>query len=211
MHPDELDIDPRRRLLAMKRRDAPPRLAPGQEGFTLVELLVGASVGLLVVGAMVMLLTSTLRSQPQGEDRSAQIQDARVVLERTVRELRQGKAVTGVPATESQITVDAFTRSGCNGGPPTTSAVVCRVTYACTGVAGSVTCTRKAGTAAAQTILTGLTTASVFSYGSTTAPDCNVGTIGTPRLVCMKLSYPGDGGAESVTVEDSAYLRNAST
>ena len=189
---------------------APARRRPvaaEEAGFTLVELLVAASISLIVLGGIVMLLTSVLRSQPENEDRAAQIQDARVVLERAVRELRQGKAVPGAPGTSTQLTVDAYTRSGCNGGPPTAKAVLCRVTYACVQGGGSSSCTRRAGPGAARTIVTGLASPNVFSYGATTSPECNLTTIGVPSLVCLKLTYAGAGG-ETVTVEDSAYLRN---
>lgn len=180
----------------------------GEAGFTLVELLVAMSIGLIVLAGVVMLLTSVLRSQPENEERTAQIQDARVVLERAVRELRQGKAVEGAAGTPTQIIVDAYTRSGCNGGPPTAQAVLCRVTYACAESGGSASCTRRAGTGPATTVVTGLASADVFSYGSTSAPQCNLTTIGLPSLVCLTLTYPGEDGGETVTVEDSAYLRN---
>ena len=192
-------------------RRAPARRPPaaaGEAGFTLVELLVAISISLLVLGGIILLLTSVLRSQPENADRAAQIQDARVVLERTVRELRQGRAVAGAAGTSTVLTVDAYTRSGCDGEPPTAEAVPCRVTYACIESGGSGSCTRRAGSGPATTVVSGLASPHVFSYGATTAPECNQTTIDTPTLVCLKLTYPDDDGEETITVEDSAYLRN---
>jgi Tfp pilus assembly protein PilW len=182
-----------------------------ERGFTLAEMLVAAAAGLIVIGALVMVMSSVLRAQPQNEDRAAQIQQARVGLERMVRELRQGSPVTGGAATATQLTVDTYTRSGCNGGSPTASAVLCRVTYACTQSGSLASCTRRAGTGAAVTVLTGLRSAQVFSYGTTTSPTCTASGAGTPSLVCLTLAYPAIGGGEAVTIEDSAYLRNPTT
>jgi Tfp pilus assembly protein PilW len=180
----------------------------GEEGFTLIELLVASLAGLVVVGALATMMTSVLRAQPESQDRAAQLQDARVMLERMVRDLRQGAPVTGATANATQVTVDTYTRAGCNGGGTTTTAVLCRVTYACAQSGATASCTRRAGTGTAVTMLTGLRTDQVFAYGTTTSPTCNATSDSAPSLICITLAYPGPKGAESVTVEDSAYLRN---
>lgn len=177
----------------------------------MIEMLVASAVGLIVIAALVMVMTSVIRAQPAQQERAAQIQDGRVMLERMVRDLRQGQPVTGATSNSAQITVDAYTRGGCNGGAPTAPAApaqLCRITYACTGGASTATCTRSAGTGPALTFLTGLESADVFSYGATTSPSCTLGDTATPGFVCLTLAYPAADGDEAVTFEDSAYLRN---
>ena len=180
-----------------------------EAGFTLIELLVATAMSLILAAAVVAMLTSVLRSQPENAERTAQVQDSRVKLERMVRELRQGSAVAGSPGTATSLTLDAFVRSGCDGAGATTTAVLCRVSYECTASGSAATCTRRAGTAAPETVLTGLASPGIFSYATTTSPTCDSSTTGVPRFVCVKLTYPAGEGGEAVTVEDSAYLRNS--
>lgn len=209
MHADEHRDHARYGLLAVSRCGARPR--PGttdENGFTLVELLVATAVGLVVLGALVTVMTSVLQAQPEQQKRAAQIQDGRVTLERMVRELRQGKPVTETTSSSTQISVDTYTRSGCGATGPTPSATLCRVSYSCTGAASQATCTRRAGSGAAETVLTGLASSSVFSYGATTSPSCELTSVVTPSLVCLTLAFPAGDGLETVTIEDSAYLRN---
>lgn len=184
--------------------------ASGEAGFTLVELLVATAAALALMGTLVMVMTSLIRAQPEAEERAGQIQDARVVLERMVRELRQGIPVTGAAASQTQLTIDTYTRAGCGSAPATASAVLCRVTYTCSGPVGEAACTRTAGNGSPATVLTDLRTAAVFSYGATTSPGCDLSSAAAPSFVCMTLAYPSENG-ESVTVEDSAYLRNPTT
>lgn len=191
---------------------APRRLRPSvatqEAGFTLIEMLIAAAMSLVLIGALVAMLTSVLASQPKTAERSAQIQDARVMLERMVRELRQGKAVPGSSGTATTLTVDAYTRAGCGTAPPTATATPCRITYSCSASGSTSACTRRSGSGTPATVLTGLASPEVFSYGSTTSPTCEASTTPTPRFVCLRLAYPAEDG-ESVTLEDSAYLRNS--
>jgi len=146
--------------------------ATGEAGFTLVELLIACMLSLVLIGALALMLSSVLRSEPANAERVGQIQEARVGLERAVRELRQGQPVPGVAASSRQLTVDAYTRSTCPGGVASVGdeAVLCRVTYACTEAAGSASCTRRAGTGPVTTVLAGLASADVFSDGVVVEP-----------------------------------------
>lgn len=197
-----------------------PRLRCGRvaddRGFTMIELLIAAAMGLVVVGAMVVILVSLIRSQPDVEDRAAQIQDARVSMERIVRELRQGAPVTSTTSTTSQLTVKTYTRGGCNGSPPTASAVECQVTYSCTQPGSQpAACTRAAGTGPANIAITGLSSPDVFSYaaGSSGTATCSLTSTTAPGFICIKLAYPApSGGSEdSITVEDALFLRNTTS
>jgi len=169
------------------------RLA-GDEGFTLTELLVAMTIGIVVMGAGVLMFTAALQSQPKASARLDKVQDARTTSERIVRELRQGRAAP--TATSSELSIETY----CGG-----AASPCLVTYTCT--AG--TCTRvedsqldETPSEPTTTVVSGLSNAVVFSYSpSSTAP----------RWVGITLQFPAEGGDDAITVEDGAALRNSAS
>jgi prepilin-type N-terminal cleavage/methylation domain-containing protein len=197
------------RMLPRARRS----VSASDAGFTLVELLVASAAALIVTGALVTLLSSVLHSQPEAQARSGQIQDGRVVLERMVREVRQGSIVVGTSSTARSLTIDTYTRGGCNGSAVVATAVRCRVVYTCTAnAAGLGTCTRKAGTETPTQIVTGLSSPDVFAYAAagTTSASCNLLTTTSPALVCINLVYPASASEDTVDLRDGAFLRNTS-
>jgi prepilin-type N-terminal cleavage/methylation domain-containing protein len=173
-------------------RTATKRLA-GDEGFTLTELLVAMTIGLVVMGAGVMMFTAAIGSQPKQSARLDQVQDARTTSERIVRELRQGRAAP--TATSSELSIETY----CGG-----AASPCLVTYTCT--AG--TCTRveeaqlEATPPATTTVVSGLSNAIVFTYSPSSS---------APRWVGITLQFPAKGGDDAITVEDGAALRNSAS
>jgi prepilin-type N-terminal cleavage/methylation domain-containing protein len=174
------------------------RLA-GDDGFTLPELLVATTIGLMVMGAGVMMFTAAIGSQPKQSARLAKVQQARTTSESIVRELRQG---LGTPtATGSQLSILTYVRKAACGSASAGAAIPCRVTYTCT--AG--TCTRVEaqpnGTApgSATTVVSGLSNGTVFTYSPSAA---------APRWVGITLQFPTEGGEDAITVEDGAALRN---
>lgn len=181
------------------------------DGFTLVELLVASAASLVVTGALVTLLASVVHNQPEAQERSAQIQNGRYLVERMVREVRQGAVVTGTNSTTRSLTIKTYTRGGCNGAAPTTTAILCQVNYTCAAASSGLGyCTRKAGTATATTIVVGLASPDVFSYApvGTSTATCSPSTTTSPALVCLKLVFPARGGDDTITLQDGAFLRN---
>jgi prepilin-type N-terminal cleavage/methylation domain-containing protein len=178
----------------------PARRLATEDGWTLTELLVAMSIGLIVFGAGVMMFTAAIQSQPKASAKLAKVRDARAVSEQIVREIRQGKSAT---VTSNQLEVVTYVHSTtCSGGPlSNASAIPCKVTYTCT----SGTCTRLVaqpdGTSpgTARRVLTGLSNGIIFT--STTG-------LGGSTWVGITLQYPGENGDDAITVEDGAALRN---
>jgi prepilin-type N-terminal cleavage/methylation domain-containing protein len=167
-----------------------------ERGFSLPELLVAVMVATIVAGAGLTVVMLALRAEPKVADRSAQIQEGRVLIERVSRELRQGTDVLSANATGLQVLTHVGS-SAC-GGPAASTAIVCRVTYACV----STSCTRTernpdgSGSAPAQQVVSGIRGPNVFSYqpGPT-----------DPDYIGITLSFPDENGAETVTLEDGVY------
>jgi Tfp pilus assembly protein PilW len=170
-----------------------------ESGFTLAELLSASVLGLIVIGAATLIFMVGVRDQPRLTARDAQIQQARFTMEQIVRELRQGSTV--YTATSSQLAFLTYVKSATCGGAKATTAIPCRVTYTCT----SGTCTRTernpdgSGTSTATTVVTGLSSSSVFTYSpSSTAP----------TYVNATMTFPTPTGASAITIDDGAALRN---
>lgn len=180
-------------------RSALASLRAEQDGLTLIELLVAATLGLVVVGGAMVMLLGAVRSEPRTASNVGAIQEARVVAERITRELRQGASIVQTPSASSLAIVTYVKANSCSGGPGS-STIPCRVTYSCTGGA----CTRQVsepdGTAPGPAIrvVDGLADNSVFSYSPGAAEPEYVG-------VSFQLETENGGG---VTLGDGAALRN---
>ena len=164
-------------------------------------MAMGLLLGLLAV--MAASLTLIVGTQPRIADRSSQIQDGRVMIERITRELREGSSIESPTASGvSFLTYVRTTQCGAAQPPPSsaTPAIQCRVTYTCT--AGR--CVRSEapptapGSGTTKTLLDGLRSSQVFSYTPVTNPD----------YVSVTLEYPGEEGGESITLTDGAAMRN---
>jgi Tfp pilus assembly protein PilW len=174
-----------------------------EDGMSLPEVLIGLTIGLLVVGAAVSVFTSALRTQPRLSERAAQIQQARTMAERLSRELRQGS--NAISTSSSNLAVLTYLpRTTCGTGS-VGPATRCKVFYGCS--AG--TCTRTECGPNALTIdgtcgptvtaVTGLADTSVFAF--------------TPRVpgqafVSIRLAFPAGAGEDAITIEDGVALRN---
>jgi Tfp pilus assembly protein PilW len=171
----------------------------GEQGMTLVELLVATLIGIAVLGGGVAMMASAMRSEPRVSERSDQIQTARTTLERLTRELRQAWSVP--LATSSQLSVLTYVRASSCGGAPAATSIKCRVNYACTATSctRAVRTTANTGSAPAETVVSGISSAS-FSYLPTSA---------SPTWIGAALRFPQTNGAESVTISDGAGMRNA--
>lgn len=173
-------------------------------GLTLAEMLVAMTLGVVVMGGVLILLIGAMRSQPKIEKQNTNTQIARFVLERLTRELRNGIVVD--KATASSISFQTYLRHSTCGGSTmaasTVSATRCEVTYACSGTS----CTRTEAapgvyTGTATTIFSGLNNStSVFTYKPSST---------LPTYVEITLRVPDPSGTGSLTVSDGASLRNA--
>jgi type II secretory pathway pseudopilin PulG len=183
----------------------PHRSRCGAEtGFTVVELLIAATMSVVLVGAAGSMVISAMRSQPQVSKRASNISSARWVLERLTREIRDGVKVD--LATASEISFQTYVRHTTCGGTTllsdTSPSIKCEVTYACT----TSSCSRRetapgvltGGTF--QTIFEGINSSNVFSY----SPNTTAAT-----YVTVTLRIPNPSGPSALTVSDGASLRNA--
>ena len=175
------------------------RRATSDDGFTLAELLMGILLSVLVVAIATTVFTSAVQTQPGLNKRDQAISNARVTMERLVRELRQGSTVFS--GTSTSLSFLTYFHSATCGGQPSQTAISCRVTYNC--AAGS--CTRAEaqpdGTnpGAAATAVSGLSNSIVFDYSPAT---------GAPKYVGATFTFPGQNGDDAITVSDGAALRN---
>jgi prepilin-type N-terminal cleavage/methylation domain-containing protein len=176
-------------------------LRDDQRGFTLMELLIAATMGLVVIGGGVMMFTSVVRSEPRTADRSAAIEQGRVTMERMTRELRQGATVTTGGAT--QLSLLTWVDSASCGGNAATTSIQCQVTYSCSGG----TCTRVEAAPGVQsgtpvTVVSGLTPGTVFTYSS-----CS-GAPTVTEFVGIRLVFSAENGEDALTLSDGVDLRN---
>ena len=180
------------------------RPTDGEAGITLIEMLVAMTMGVVVMGGVVILLIGALRAQPRLDQKSAGIQTARWALERMTREIRNGIVVD--KATPSSVSFQTYVRHTTCGGTTTSASTAapirCEVTYTCSAKACSQLETAPGVyTGTAKTIVTGLGNgSSVFTYSPSVTKATYVG---------VTLEIPGPSGSVGITVSDGASLRNA--
>jgi Tfp pilus assembly protein PilW len=176
-----------------------------EDGFTLVELLVGAAMGVTVMAATASLMISAVKTQPEISEKSQVISTARWVMERLTREIRNGIAVAPEKATASEVSFTTYVRTPTCGGTGTlaagSKAIPCQVTYRCT----TTTCSRIEAapgvfTGTETTIFKGINSANVFSYTPSAA---------AARYIEVTLRFPNPRGSGDLTISDGASLRNA--
>lgn len=178
------------------------RRAASAEGFTLVELLVAAAMGVVVMGGVTTLLISAMREQPRISKQAQNVTTARYVLDRMTHEIRNGIVVKS--ANETEVSFEAYVRHSSCGGTGTlasgTPALRCQITYACSTTACTRTEVTPGGTGGtSQTLVTGIKNP-VFTY----LPSKTAAT-----YVKATLQIPNPSGTGSLTISDGASLRNA--
>lgn len=181
-----------------------------EDGFTLVEMLVAMTMGVVVMGGVLILLIGAMRSQPRLEKQATNVQAARYVLERMTQEIRNGIRVDN--PTASSISFEAYVRHATCGGTTdlasTAEPIKCEITYRCSGSS----CTRTEAaphvyTGTATTIFSGLNNASsVFSWYPEKAEETEEVS---PTYIKVTLKIPDPEGSGALTVSDGASLRNA--
>lgn len=180
-----------------------PTSVGDEGGFTLVEMLVAMTMGVVVMGGVLILMIGAMRSQPKLEKQAMNIQTARFALERMTWEIRNGIRVD--QKTGSSVSFEAYVRHTTCGGTTslasTAAPIKCEVTYACSGTS----CTRIEAapgvyTGTATTIFNGLSNpTSVFSWSPSTSP----------TYIEVTLRLPDSSGSGGLTVSNGASLRNA--
>ena len=179
-------------------REAAVSLRREEDGYTLIELLVASMMGIVVLGAAVMLFIGAVRSEPRTASKVAAIQQGRIAVERITRDVRQASSIpTYAP---SQLVLITYVRqSSCNGGAAATS-IQCRVTYACDSGACTRTVSQPNGSSPGPsvTIVTGLVSSEPFVY-----PEGS----GEPAYVEAELAFETREGGP-VVIADGAAARN---
>jgi hypothetical protein len=190
------------------------RCVDGEAGLTLVELLVASAMSVIIVGAACMMLISAVHDQPKLSKKAQEISTARYVLERMTREIRNGIQVYP-GATDSKVEFETqVRRTECGGAvqsSETAAAIPCRVTYSCAATSPATvpvtyTCSRAetdpeappGATTPTTTIVSGLTSDSVFNYEP---------NVEEPSYVGVTLHIEGPEGEGALTVTDGAGLR----
>jgi len=172
-----------------------------EHGLTLVELMVAAAVGLVVVGGALTMFVGAIHSEPRTSSKAAAIQQARFTVDRITRELRQG--IETVTTSPSQLRLITYVKAATCGGAAATTSIACEVTYACS--AGK--CTRQVAPPngippkPAVQVANGLASSNVFSY--VYPPKSS-----DPSYVGVSLSFESEG--QPVTLTDGVALRNPS-
>jgi type II secretory pathway pseudopilin PulG len=190
----------RRVLSAMGwARTAAAALRREERGLTLIELLVAATLALVVVGGALFMLVGAVRSEPRTASKVAAIQQNRVAIDRITRELRQGSEIP--TATSSELAIVTYVKAASCGGEAASTAIPCRVTYSCSGEACTRTVAQPGGSepGPAVQVTSGLTAPDVFEYLPSAAE---------PSYVEVSLSFSSDG--RPVTLHDGVALRNPS-
>ena len=188
----------------MRPRPSAKRCLAAEDGFSLPELLIGAVLGLLLIGAAASLFTSGIRAEPRIADRAGAIQDARVMSERISRELRMGSNATS--SAPSQLMILTYVLTASCGGGGAGPATRCRVFYSC---ATDGTCTRTEcdpntlvpplGCGSPVQVVRGLASNEVFAFTPKTPGQA---------MVTVKLAFPATDGDDAITIQDGAALRN---
>jgi prepilin-type N-terminal cleavage/methylation domain-containing protein len=174
-----------------------------ERGMTLVELLIATAMFLIVAATAMFVVLIVMQNQHRISDRTAAIQEGRVLEERFTRELRSGYGIT--TATSTQVSFITYVRRTACGSTTalasSSPAIPCKVTYALSSGAITRTETNPAGTATpwTQTEASGLSNTDVFSYLPNAA---------APGYVSVKLVFPAQGGNDAVTLVDGTDLRN---
>src|SRR4051812_35716383 len=124
-----------------------------QAGTTLIEVVLASSLLLLVVGAFLGAFVSVQNADAYASGRAKALDDMRVTMARTTRDIRQGIGVVGTP-TASHLVLSTYV-----------DGVERQVTYDATGTS----LTRTVGTDPAVVVQPDLASTDLFHYAPTVA------------------------------------------
>lgn len=190
------------------------RLVLDERGFSLTETLVGAGIGIVVLGVPLTLATEAFLGQNQATSRSAATNRLEVGMTMLLHDLRHATAATiNNAAGTASATLTVPTRHATGGVSPTPVQVM----WTCTPDAS---CTRKVGTGAAVPQIPWLVSAAfapVSRTGSTAVPQANPAYVGVTLSVLDSDEQGRDHSKAApnvknpIAVTDGVALRNFSS
>ena len=174
-------------------------LRRSERGYTLIELLVAATMGMVVLGGAVTIFIGAVRSEPRTSSKVTAITHGRVAVERITRELRQGVDV--IAESPSQLGLVTYLPQGSCVIPGAGGVEPCRVSYVCSAGVCMRTVSQPNGSSPgpAVQVVEDLSSNAVFSYVSSEP--------GSEPYVSVRLSFTTNESGP-VVVADGASLRN---
>ena len=170
----------------------------GDRGFTLIELMISASILAVVLGAVLSLSETSQKLAPRDQEWAFTLRDGQVALHGMTRELRGTYVLNTAGATSIDATVQSNGSSkrvvyDCGQPHPTDPALKQCVRYVVTG-----------GVPGPKTMVIPQVKSASFTYEPAS---------GSPNFVRMRLQIPAagdraDGYKHSFTLDDGIYLRN---
>lgn len=180
-------------------RKAVAELRRSDRGWTLVEMLVAVTIGMVVLGGAVTIFLGAVKSEPRASAKVGAIQEGRVALERITRELRQGIEVQA-PADNDELSLITYVKQSPCGGSPAAVARACLVTYACeAGVCSRSVAEPGSPAGTPVEIVSDLSSTNVFSYSPSAAE---------PDYVGVEFAFEKSQSTDPTVLADGATLRN---
>lgn len=197
-----------RRFFALRRPSALRRLEnPGEEGFTLIELVIVLVILPLVMGAVAVVLITTLQDSAGVSTRISESVDSQITSAFYVRDVQSAQFVT-TSATAAAPWAAVAGGSVCGSGPST--AIVVSLAWASGTTLGTGT--------TAETVVTYRKTAQAQGSGSvsgstltSTAPVFSSGDVGQPVVQTDGSLIPVGTTIKAVTSPTTATLSNPAT
>lgn len=192
-----------RRSRSAERRRRGAALLADEAGFTLVELLIAASLSVLIGGAALGMMDASTPLSNEEFMRQAAVGEGRAGLQRMVRELRGATRINSTAG--NLLDFNSTTPSGSR-----------RIVYACDDsslVVGLRACTRYSGAVGAAVangqivvdrLVNGTTSQPVFRY----SPDRIRPTQVKVQVVLPTRAESPVGYTHRVVINDAAFLRN---
>jgi prepilin-type N-terminal cleavage/methylation domain-containing protein len=174
----------------VRRATTSPNRAAGEEGVTLIELMVTAAIMAIVSTAVIAMAMRVVTTSANVVDRRDVLGEGRIALDRLGKQLRQAESVDTTFSTPSQIKVSTYVN-----GTPTT--VVWKVTGA---TAPYVLKESQDGGTSFQTVANSLSSDQLFNY---------IQHAGVTDQVTITMSLGWPNAVVPLTLD--VYLRNATS
>jgi hypothetical protein len=180
-----------------------------ESGLTLVELIIAATMSVVIVGAATAMLITALQRQGQVTQGADQVGDARTAVEKMVTQVRQGVVGTASvtnTATTSTLQMETYVDTRC-GTTSVSTGTKCKVVFQC----ASEICSRTTGTGTTSTerIVSGVKNASSV-FEPVTGPSPCVASAEVVNFVEVRLELKTRKGNGVTRIQDGAGLRSCS-